>query len=149
MKTRIFSLLALVQLFVAGTLLAPPKDHQPYAGLSELGRMKALAGVWNGKMDISVEYRVVADGSAVEERTFADTPMEMVSMYHDKDGKLAMAHYCMLLNHPSMVLESADEQSINLDFDESCGIDAATESHMHALAITFNDDDTLTRVEEG
>jgi len=98
----------------------------------------------NGPMDISVEYRVVAGGSAVEERTFADTPMEMVSMYHDKEGKLAMTHYCMLHNQPAMILESADEQSINLDFDASCGIDASTESHMHALTLTFNDDDSIT-----
>jgi hypothetical protein len=103
--------------------------------------MKALDGVWagkmdfgNGPMDISVEYRVVAG-----------TPMEMMSMYHDNDGKLAMTHYCMLHNQPIMILESADESSISLDFDEGCGIDASTESHMHALTVTFNDDDTITQ----
>jgi len=70
------------------------KQHQPYKGSKEFERIKTLAGTWKGKMDMgqgpmdmAVIYRVVAGGSAVEERTFPGTPMEMVTMYHDKGGR--------------------------------------------------------------
>ena len=147
------TLTSIVFMFVLlpGTLLAAMQDHQPYQGSAELERIKSLAGQWKGQidhgegpMDITVEYRVVAGGSAVEERVFADTPMEMVTMYHDEEGKLALTHYCMLHNQPAMILKSADDTSISFDFDESSSIDVSKEAHMHALTLTLNEDGTLT-----
>ena len=129
----------------------PPK-HETYEGSREFEMMKALVGKWTGKMrmgssapetDINVEYRLVAGGSAIEERTFAGTPKEMITMYHDKNGKLALTHYCMLHNQPEMILKSADEKSIHFDFDPSCSIDPDKEMHMHSLVLTFVDDDTV------
>ena len=117
----------------------------------ELERMKTLVGTWQGKtdmgqgpMDMTVQYRLLAGGSVVEERVFAGTPNEMVTMYYDKDGKLAMTHYCMFGNRPGMLLKSSNEKTLKFDFDQTCGINAATESHMHALTITFDDVDTIT-----
>ena len=40
--------------------------------------------------------------------TMSATPMEMVTMYYDKDGKLALTHYCMLGNRPAMALKASD-----------------------------------------
>ncbi len=145
--TSITFFVALLQ----GAHLAAMQGQQPYQGSAELERIKSLAGQWKGKMeqaegpmDITVEYRVVAGGSAVEERTFAGTPMEMVTMYHDREGKLALTHYCMLHNQPGMILKSADDTSISFDFDESSSIDVSKEAHMHALTLTLNEDGTLT-----
>ena len=45
----------------------------------------------------------------------------MITMYHDRGGELALTHYCMLHNQPSMILENADEKSMSFDFDERCG----------------------------
>src|SRR4051812_44633471 len=66
----------------------------------ELERVKALVGTWQGTtdmgqgpIDITVQYRLLAAGSVVEERVFAGTPNEMVTMFYDKDGKLALTHY--------------------------------------------------------
>ena len=72
------------------------------------------------------------------------TPNEMVSMYYDQGGKLAMTHYCVIGNRPGMTLKSSDSKTINFDFDSTCGINPEKESHMHALSITFNDADTIT-----
>jgi hypothetical protein len=47
-------------------------------------------------------------------------------------------------NRPGMLLKSSDSKSLNFDFDPACGIDTATESHMHAMTIRFDDDDTIT-----
>jgi hypothetical protein len=117
----------------------------------EFERMKALVGTWQGKtdmgegpIDMTVTYRLLAGGSALEERVFAGTPNEMLTMYYVKNGKLALTHYCVLGNRPGMLLKSADEKTLKFDFDETCGIDAARESHMRALTIRFDDANTIT-----
>ena len=117
----------------------------------EFERMKTLVGTWTGKtdmgqgpIDMTVQYRLLAGGSTLEERVFAGTPNEMVTMYYDQNGKLAMTHYCMLGNRPAMFLKSSDSKSLKFDFDKTCGINPKTESHMHSLTITFDDADTIT-----
>jgi hypothetical protein len=120
-------------------------------GSSEFERMRSLVGTWQGKtdmgqglVDLTIQYRLLAGGSVVEERCFAGTPNEMVTMYYDKGGKLAMTHYCMFGNRPGMVLKSSDDKTLQFDFDELCGIDPKKESHMHSLTITFDNADTIT-----
>jgi hypothetical protein len=68
----------------------------------------------------------------------------MVTMYYDNGGKLAMTHYCVFGNRPGMKLKSSDAKTIKFDFDATCGINPAKESHMHALSITFDDANTIT-----
>jgi hypothetical protein len=97
-----------------------------------------------GPIDLTIQYRLLAGGSVLEERCFAGTPNEMVTMYYDQNGKLAMTHYCVMGNRPGMKLKSSDAKTINFDFDATCGINAKKESHMHALSITFDDADTIT-----
>src|SRR5438552_4122643 len=142
MPIKLLSLLALTFIISSGPLWAQPDKN--YKGSTEFERMKALAGTWKGKtdmgqgpMEMTVEYRVISGGSAVEERIFAGTPKEMVTMYHDKNGKLALTHYCMLANRPGMLLESSDAKTLKFDFDPACGVHAKADMHMHSLAITF------------
>ena len=47
-------------------------------------------------------------------------------------------------NRPGMLLKSSDAKSLSFDFDPTCGINPSTESHMHALTITFDNPDTIT-----
>jgi hypothetical protein len=133
------------------TALAGPENGAPYHGSAEFERMKSLAGTWKGThdmgkgpMELTVVYKVVAGGSAVEERFFAGTPNEMVTMYHDKQGKLSLTHYCMLHNQPGMMLKAADDKKIEFDFDPTCGLDDAS-MHMHSLVITFKDADHISQ----
>jgi len=130
---------------------APASEGQTKQGSPEFERMKALVGTWTGKtdmgqgpIDMTLQYRLLAGGSVLEERCFAGTPKEMVTMYYDQNGKLAMTHYCVFGNRPGMLLKASDSQSIKLDFDATCGIDPRKESHMHTLTITFDDADTIT-----
>jgi hypothetical protein len=124
---------------------APPKAS------AELEKMKSLVGSWQGKADVgqgpidmTVKYRLLAGGTVLEERCFPDTPMEMVTMFYDKAGKLAMTHYCVLGNRPAMTLKSSDDKSLTFDFDPSCGINTKTEMHMHAMSLSFDNPDTIT-----
>jgi len=147
----------LVLLCVASLLVTPGRTNaaqgdKPQGPSTEFARMKALVGTWKGKADMgqgmtefTVEYRLVAGGSVLEERVFVGTPKEMVTMYHDHNGKLALTHYCMLGNQPGMLLKSSDDKSLKFDFDETCGLNAKNEMHMHSLRITFDDPDTITQ----
>jgi hypothetical protein len=151
MKTKIPATLLWLSLLAMGGLSAGPAD-KPHKGSTEFERMKSLVGTWKGKADMgdgpvefTVEYKLVAGGSAIEERLFAGTPKEMVTMYHDQKGKLSLTHYCMLGNRPGMLLKSSDGKTLNFDFDASCGVDDKTEMHMHSLTIKFDDADTITQ----
>jgi len=151
MKTRTLSTMVLLSLLAIGRMTAGPTD-KPHKGSAEFERMKSLAGTWKGKtdmgegtMEFTVEYRHVAGGSAIEERIFAGSPKEMVTMYHDKKGKLSLTHYCMLGNRPGMLLKSSDGKTLKFDFDATCGVDDKAEMHMHSLAIKFDDADTITQ----
>lgn len=64
--------------------------------------LKSLAGTWDSEMG-PVEFRVTAGGHAVEEREFAGTPKEMVTLYYMEGGTLRATHYCMLGNRPQLV----------------------------------------------
>ena len=151
MNNRITTLFGIMLLAISGWLNAgePGKGK---AGSPEFERMKALVGTWSGKADMGqgpvdtkITYRLIAAGSVLEERIAPGTPMEMLTMYFDKAGKLAATHYCVMGNQPALALKAADAKSITLDFDASCcAIDPAKESHMHAMTIQFDDADTIT-----
>jgi hypothetical protein len=129
----------------------PPSRAETKPASPEFERMKSLVGSWKGMVDMGqgpvemvAQYRLLAGGSVLEERVFAGTPNEMITMFYDKDGKLALTHYCVFGNRPAMVMKSADSTTIRFDFDQTCGIDVKKEPHMHSLTLTFDDADTIT-----
>jgi len=151
MKTTITSICATLLLAGAFGLTAAEEGKPAKSSSPEFERMKTLLGTWKGKtdmgqgpIDLTVQYRLLAGGSVLEEKVFAGTPNEMTTMYYDNGGKLALTHYCMLGNRPGMVLRSSDEKTIKFDFDKTCGINPGKESHMHALTISFDEADTIT-----
>jgi len=153
---RVLSLLCTaVCFFLAGTVVTHAGEHQsaPYNGSPEFERMRQLVGAWEGTSDmgkagekVRVEYRLTAGGSALVETLFPGSGEEMVSVYHDQNGKLAMTHYCMLRNQPKMALTKADAQSIELVFaPKGNDINPAIEKHMHAVNIAFTDKDHIVQ----
>jgi hypothetical protein len=129
--------------------LTASEPAKPKPGSPEFERMKSLVGTWQGKtdmgqgpVDISVQYRLLAGGSVLEERVFAGTPNEMITMYFDQNGKLALTHYCVMGNRPGMLLKSSDSKSLTFDFDATCGINPTTESHMHSMSLSFDGPDS-------
>ena len=157
MKTTLTTVCATLLLAASVALKADSSSKSPTPpgaqakSSAEFERIKALVGKWKGTVDIGQgpvemisEYRLLAGGSVVEERVFAGTPNEMITMFYDKEGKLALTHYCMMGNRPAMVVKSSDSKSIRFDFDKACGIDVNKESHMHSLTLTFDDAETIT-----
>lgn len=150
MKTKLISAFVLIaaSFFASAAEPAKAKPASP-----EFERMKTLVGTWTGKtdmgqgpVDMTIRYRLIAAGSVIEERVMEGTPNEMVTMYYDdKNGKLALTHYCMLGNRPAMAVTSSDAKSITFDFDGSCcTIDASKDSHMHGMVVNFVDADTIS-----
>jgi hypothetical protein len=125
----------------------------PYQGSTEFERIRQLAGIWEGTANmgkpgdrVQVEYRVTAGGSAVVETLFPGSGEEMVSVYTDRDAKLAMTHYCMLRNQPRMTLAKADAHTIELVFSKKGNdINPAREKHMHAVRFNFTDNDHIVQ----
>ena len=141
---------------LAGNVMAGEMHHAVPPGSPEFERIKSLAGRWEGTAKesdaeakpTSVEYKVTSGGSVVVETLCPGTPHEMVSVYHDQNGKLAMTHYCMLGNRPLLQLTSSDSQHIALSLAEGSGI-APGEQHMHALTLTWQDPNHLTQAWTG
>jgi hypothetical protein len=138
----------------AGHFVADAGEYQsaPYKGSKEFERMKQLVGAWEGTSNmgkegkkVRVEYRLTAGGSALVETLFPGSDEEMISVYHDRKGKLAMTHYCMFHNQPRMTLRKADAQTIELGFAKLNDINPAKETHMHSLSITFTDHDHIVQ----
>jgi hypothetical protein len=124
----------------------------PYSGSKEYERMKGLIGAWEGTSNmgkegqpIRVEYRLTAGVSAIVETLFPGTPEEMISVYHDGNGKLSMTHYCMLQNQPHMKLLKADADRLDFMFSGGSGIDPKKDAHMYALTILFVDRDHIVQ----
>ena len=141
----------------AGAAMADP-DHPAPKASRDLERIKHMAGRWEGTAThaegavpepASVEYQVTSGGSAVVETLFPGTPHEMVSMYHDVNGTLAMTHYCMLGNQPQLGLTKSDAGHLALSLIPSPGIDPGTDQHMHSLDIVWRDADHVTQTWTG
>src|SRR5215467_6565767 len=150
MKSK-FSIACAVLLLAGSVGLSVEQPAKPAQVSPEFERMKSLVGTWKGKADmgqgpveLTVQYRLLAGGTILEERVFAGTPNEMLTMYYDQGGKLALTHYCVMGNRPGMLLKSSDSHSLSFDLDPACGIDTTRESHMHGLTIRFDSNETIT-----
>ena len=149
--------------FITIILLAlafvPPASHAeehqmgvPVAHSKDFEKMKELVGVWEGKADmgkgmeqLKVTYELTSAGNAIVERFAAGKPHEMVTVYHDYNGKLTMTHYCSLGNQPHMELMNPGENNMTFVLSEKTpGLASLNETHMHALTIAVDGKDSIT-----
>ncbi len=120
-------------------------EMPPYKGSAAFERMKTLVGRWSGESPemgkMNTEFRLIAGGSVIEERFAEGTPMEMLSTYHDVNGRLTMKHYCLLRNQPQMKLVNSTANSLTFDLAPTPGLNPAKDMHMHGATYTFIDAD--------
>lgn len=149
MITFIISLMTFSSIHV----LASEQELKPYVGSEAFERMKQLVGSWEGQMDmgkgpmkVTTSYKVTSNGSALIETVFEGAPHEMVTVYHD-DSKhhINFTHYCSLANQPKMNLTTMEGNTLTFDLSGDSDIDAKHETHMHAVAITFEGKDQITQ----
>ena len=93
---------------------------------------------------INAEYRLTSGGTVIEEKLFANTPMEMVTLIHCDGDDLALTHYCMLGNQPRMKTSGTGESNqFAFKFVGATNLKSPTDMHMHNVTYSFPDKDTL------
>jgi hypothetical protein len=111
---------------LAKTNHAACADMPPYKGSAAFERMKTLVGKWSGESPemgtMNTEFRLIAGDSVIRGTFAGGTPMEMLSVYHDVNGKLTMTHYCMLRNQPRMKLVKSTADSLTFDLAPTPGL---------------------------
>ncbi|RIL11149.1 MAG: hypothetical protein DCC75_02940 [Proteobacteria bacterium] len=115
-----------------------------------LDKMKSLAGVWqsaelgrDGKKE-RVVYKVISGGTALQEILFPGDAHEMVSIYHNDGGSVAMTHYCALGNQPVLRLSPEGEGSTHIfNFAGGSNINSENDRHIHQLKLTWLSNDHI------
>lgn len=149
----------LMSVFIAGlfvghlaTYAAAEDHHPPLAPRSAaFEQMKQLAGHWEGTSSsedgkpekVSVDYKLTSGGSVVLETLFPGTDHEMVSAYHDQNGKLIMTHYCGMGNQPTMALKESLPTKLKFEFIPSGGIKETTDMYMNSVELSQPSPDKL------
>jgi hypothetical protein len=155
MKRTLVMTIVIVLALAVGPSMVLAGEHQmgtPITHSKDFEKMKDLVGVWEGRMDMGkgmdtlrVTYELTSAGNAIMERFAAGRPHEMVTVYYDVSGKLAMTHYCSLGNQPHMELTgSGGSDLVFVLSDKNPGIASPSEAHMHVLRIMFEGKDSIT-----
>ncbi|MEZ6190715.1 MAG: hypothetical protein R3C45_05420 [Phycisphaerales bacterium] len=129
--------------------------HHPPAPATnaDFERLKSLAGAWEGTVThlggeaepASINFAVTAGGSALVETEFPGTEHEMVTVFYMQGDQLALTHYCMLGNQPTMAAQpDNDPDTLSFDFTGGTNIETGNEFHMRKLEYTFIDPDHIT-----
>ncbi len=131
--------------------LSEEQQYQTNSPPMALKHFIALEGEWVGthidhngnEQQIDLIYRTVSGGTAVEERIFANTAKEMVTMYHGDEDGLLLTHYCMLGNQPRLQLKNTHENIFKFVYLDGVGIDRDSTGHMGAMEMTIHDENTF------
>jgi hypothetical protein len=151
---RIKTLVASLFLLSAFAMAAQADDlkkeaHKAKGTNAALEQFKQLAGEWVGKesadgKEVRVSYDVKSGGSAVVETIHVGDSEEMITVIHADGDDLALTHYCMLGNQPTMKTEGgADGKKVDFKFVRATNMKSDKDMHMHNVSFTFVDKDTL------
>jgi outer membrane lipoprotein-sorting protein len=142
-----FVALALLTLFCSALFAGNPND----ASKSNEGfeKLKSLVGTWKGTMPegtVTLTYKLVSGGSVIMETNDSEKHKDgMITMYHLDGNTLMMTHYCSMGNQPRMRV-SALTSGGKIAFTFVGGTNLAkNDAHMHALTMTFKDNNSMTQ----
>lgn len=152
-RHRHLTALILGVILATHTIAKEPHEMPPYEGSGALQRVKALAGDWTGvvsqpdgsQKDVHATYRTTSNGSAVVETIFKGTPMEMTSVYFDREGTLTMTHYCAVANRPVLQLVEETATSITFDYTDGEEMDPSKDMHIHGLKLDIISDNEMVQ----
>jgi hypothetical protein len=154
MKKTLFVTIVVLSAFAFGSsVFAGEKMGAPVAHSKDFDRMKELVGVWEGKTDMGkgmeqfkVTYELTSAGNAIVEKFAAGQPHEMVTVYHDYGGKLALTHYCSLGNQPHMDITNSGDSTMQFVLsDRAPNLVSINEMHMHAHGIAIDGKNSMTQ----
>ena len=83
-------------------------------------------------------------GSAVVERQFPGTPMEMITVYHLDGDEVMLNHCCVLGNQPRLKAAVGDRKNtIKFSFVGATNLTSKDDPHMHEGWLTFVSKDSI------
>jgi hypothetical protein len=152
-KTLLFTIVILSAVAFGSSAFAGEQMGAPVAHSKDFDRMKGLVGVWEGKADMGkgmeqfkVTYELTSAGNAVVEKFAAGQPHEMITVYHDYNGKLVLTHYCSLGNQPHMELTTSGDGTMQFVLSEQApNLVSLQEMHMHAHGIAIDGKNSMTQ----
>jgi hypothetical protein len=109
-------------------------------------KLKGLAGTWDASMvtadgeKTKVIYAVSANGTVVQETSFAGSPHEMITMYTVDGDSIVATHYCAGDNQPTLRLDAAKSKGDELVFDFVNVRGKNTKGHINGLTMKFGAD---------
>jgi hypothetical protein len=122
-------------------------DHaQKPAGNAVFEKLKGLAGTWDANMmtadgeKTKVIYEVSANGTVVQETSFAGSAHEMITMYTLDGDSIVATHYCAGDNQPTLRLNAAKSKADELVFDFVNVRGRNIKSHINGLTVKFGTD---------
>jgi hypothetical protein len=137
-------------LFVVLCLAATPAMAQSRAQ-SSFDRLKSLVGEWEGVAGegkpAKASYRLVSNGSTLEETLKPGEEDPMITVYHLDGDRIMVTHYCGAGNQPRMVT-SANDNTPNVfafKFLDATNMAGPGAGHMRDLTVTLVDKDHLTQ----
>lgn len=128
----------------------PPQPAPAATAASPLDRFTALVGTWDaditgdGAPDTTVDYRLIANGSAVVETLFRDTPHEMITVYHMDGKRLFCTHYCAATNQPRLAATPGPGDTVSFSFVDATNMASPDAMHMNAVSFKFIDPGHVT-----
>jgi len=113
-------------------------------------KLKTLAGNWEGTaggLVSKVSYRVISNGSVLEESMQNGTEDPMVTIYHLDGDRLMVTHYCGAGNQPRMVAapDPGKPNVFAFKFLDATNLSSTQEGHMRDLVLTIVDKDHITQ----
>ena len=130
-------------------LMATPAMSQSKAQAS-FDKLKTLAGDWEGTLGgltSKVSYRVISNGSVLEETMKSGKEDTMVTIYHLDGDRLMVTHYCGAGNQPRMVA-APDPSKPNVfafKFLDATNLSSTQPGHMRDLVLTIVDKDNISQ----
>jgi hypothetical protein len=142
------AVLALALAFLAGPAKSQQASEKTSAKSSEgFDRLKTLVGEWTsvdeeGKA-FSSTFRLVSNGTALEETFQTAKDNQMVTLYTPDGNRVALTHYCSAGNQPRMespaITGTTDE--FVFAFTGATNLASPEDSHMHRLVLQIDDAD--------
>jgi hypothetical protein len=143
-------LIALVAWLLSWPAPLPP-SRAPAMAKATFERLAHLEGRWIGHSTRgwteTVNYQVIAGGSAVVETSFDAHPGEtMLTIFHLDGDRLLLTHYCVAGNQPRLVASTFDNggKTVTFTFLDSTNLPSRDRGHMDKAVFTFVDDDHMT-----
>ena len=120
---------------------------QQESGATRKGPAAKLIGV----DEAAISFKVIGNGSTLQENLLPGTGKEMATMYHCNDfrncSQVRATHYCAKQNQPELVLDTANTSGnvIAMNCDSDNRLCNSAESHVHMIRHELSQDNNHLR----